>query len=542
MPKTDNSSDSLRISLEMHRKLLSLVKTPRSEQELVRFVVDSLWEQFREYRVCYSILTQDGDVNVLYSREPSDRKNLSGFRTSFASAPEYLHLLRSGGVVKIADVFQEPKLGEVATVFHGIAGLRARADCTFELDDRKFGLISLSHPEPREWPDFEIELLSEVAELVRFLFREARTQEKLKRSETMFRQFAEHIDSVFWMTDPKKNQMIYVSPAYEKVWGRSRESLYSEPLSFVDAIHDEDRERVVKAILEQSTRPYEEIYRVVRPDGTVRWVKDRGFMIRNEIGEVYRIVGIAEDISALTEARTQLERTQEQVIANAKFAALGEMASGIAHEINNPLAVIHGLALQMKEMGKARGDVAKVQQSLETIEKMANRIAGIVRGLRTFSRKTELDPMVEADLISIVKETLAICVATFGRSGVELAVEIEPDSIPVRCRPSEISQVLLNLLNNAFDALESSEQKWIRIGAKVWNERVVVSVEDGGTGVSREIGEKIFQPFFTTKEVGKGTGLGLSISKGIIEAHGGILYWDPESKHTRFVIELPLLV
>lgn len=544
MPQTnvrqnEYTGESLRISLEMYRKLLSLVRTPRSESELVRFVIDSLWEQFREYRVCYSTLVRSGELTVVYTREPAERKNLSGYRTSFAAAPEYLRDLLKGETVQTPDILAEPKLSGLAHLMVNVAGTRSRVDRTFEIEDGSFGLISLSHPDPGPWDEHKIELLSEVAELVHFIFREARTQEKLKKSEMMFRQFAEYIDCVFWMTNPQKDEMIYVSPAYEKIWGRSRESLYREPLSFLESIHESDRERVTKAISEQSTRPYEETYRVMRPDGSIRWVKDKGFAIRNEHGEVYRIVGIAEDVSALTETRCQLEKTQEQVIANAKFAALGEMASGIAHEINNPLAVIHGLALQLRETGANRSDAGAYREDLETIEKMVNRIARIVRGLRTFSRKTEQDPMVEADLVGIIKETLAICVATFRSSGVEVNVDVAHESIPVRCRPSELSQVLLNLLNNSFDALEGSDQKWIQVKARVAGEKAVLTVEDGGPGISREVGEKIFQPFFTTKDVGKGTGLGLSISKGIVEAHGGVLFWDPVSVHTRFVMELP---
>jgi PAS domain S-box-containing protein len=119
----------------------------------------------------------------------------------------------------------------------------------------------------------------------------------LKESEVRFRQFAENIQEVFWMSDPAKNRMIYVSPAYEKIWGKSRESLYSHPMSFLDGIHPEDRARVERALEKQVRGEYDEEYRITQPDGTLRWIRDRAFPIRDEGGTVYRVAGIAEDIT-----------------------------------------------------------------------------------------------------------------------------------------------------------------------------------------------------------------------------------------------------
>ncbi|MFB8795273.1 MAG: PAS domain S-box protein [Microcoleus sp.] len=141
----------------------------------------------------------------------------------------------------------------------------------------------------------------------------------LKESEERFRQLAENIESVFWITDTPKNQTIYISPAYEKIWGRSRADLYAAPKSFLDPIHSEDRDRILAALPKQICGEYDEEYRLVKPDGENRWIRDRAFPITNPTGEVYRIVGIAEDISErkLVEKELQDAKQMYQQILDA---------------------------------------------------------------------------------------------------------------------------------------------------------------------------------------------------------------------------------
>src|SRR5262249_4145119 len=138
----------------------------------------------------------------------------------------------------------------------------------------------------------------------------------LQESEERFRQMAENIHEVLWMTDPEKNRVIYVSPGYEAIWGRTRQSLYDSPRNWVDAIHPEDWERVLNAALsKQSSGQYDETYRIIRADGSVRWIQDRAFPIRNESGHVYRIVGIAEDITRRRQAEEALRQGEARKTA-----------------------------------------------------------------------------------------------------------------------------------------------------------------------------------------------------------------------------------
>ncbi|HEV2912914.1 MAG TPA: PAS domain S-box protein, partial [Pyrinomonadaceae bacterium] len=139
---------------------------------------------------------------------------------------------------------------------------------------------------------------------------ERRFLEELRESEKRFRQLAENIDEIFWLADPNTSQVIYVSPAYEKIWGRTRESLYEDPNSFLEAVHPDDRARVVAAIPKEVQGNYSEQYRVVRPDGSIRWVSAKAFPIRDKSGAVSRVAGIADDITErkLTEAGLHEQR------------------------------------------------------------------------------------------------------------------------------------------------------------------------------------------------------------------------------------------
>lgn len=140
-----------------------------------------------------------------------------------------------------------------------------------------------------------------------------RVQAALESSEEKFRQLAENISEVFWMTNPEKTQLLYVSPAYESIWGRTCESLMRSPQDWLDAVYPADRQRVAEAAFSKQTqRAYDEIYRIVRPDGSIRWVRDRAFPLRDAKGEVYRLVGVAADITELKQIQLELSRREEQ--------------------------------------------------------------------------------------------------------------------------------------------------------------------------------------------------------------------------------------
>lgn len=239
-----------------------------------------------------------------------------------------------------------------------------------------------------------------------------------------------------------------------------------------------------------------------------------------------------------------VKEQQLQLIQSAKMASLGEMAGGVAHEINNPLAIISGYASIIE--GQCRSpefDKSLVQKHAANIQKSVDRIGRIVKGLRSFSRQTALDPRQPSNLSVIVDDVCQLCSERIKNEEVDFFVDHDfldaHKNWTVICRPTEIEQALLNLISNSLDAIRGQHERWIRISFYETPTLLGIRIMDSGTGVPAEIQEKIFQPFFTTKELGKGTGLGLSISKGLLEANDGRLFLDNESTHTCFVLELP---
>lgn len=278
--------------------------------------------------------------------------------------------------------------------------------------------------------------------------------------------------------------------------------------------------------------PNENEEQLLNSTGDIRTILTKKVPTRLATGE-HILVGVIRDI-------TELRRKELSLLQSAKWSSLGEMAGGIAHEINNPLAIITLKASQMKDsLETGNLDTARFQLDLTKIQNTVDRIAKIIRGLRAFSRNAEQDPLVPTPLSQVVAETLELCRERFRVNGVELRIDNRIDT-KIACRPAQISQILMNLLSNAIDATEKLELKWVELSVARNGAHITVSVTDSGYGIDASIIEKMMNPFFTTKEVGKGTGLGLSISKGIAEDHGGALKYDAHSANTRFILELPV--
>lgn len=263
--------------------------------------------------------------------------------------------------------------------------------------------------------------------------------------------------------------------------------------------------------------------------------------IISEQGELSLLLGVIEDISELKQREELIRSQQVKLLHTSKLSTLGEMSGGVAHEINNPLTVIKGFALRLESLVTAAGplDQAEVKRCVAKITQMTGRIAAIVRGLKTFAREASQDPYAPAVLASIIADTLELCRQRFVHHGVSLKVEAVSPQIMLECRAVQVSQVLLNLLSNAFDAVQTLDERWVQVQFQISEDQIQISVIDSGKGISPQIAAKMLHPFFTTKPVGHGTGLGLSISRGIVESHSGKLYYDSSHPNTRFVVELP---
>ena len=259
-----------------------------------------------------------------------------------------------------------------------------------------------------------------------------------------------------------------------------------------------------------------------------------------------RLNEVYENLEVLVQARTkELEDLQLTAIQASKMAALGEMAGGIAHEINNPLAIILYKAStiheQLKEIKTESAELqTKLIDDILKIRSTAIRISKIIKGLKIISRNSDEDPMEKVVISQMVADSLELCRDKFIENSITHTIDLgDCASTTINGRPSQLSQVLINLFNNAIDAVLPLSEKWIELKIVSTVTGIRITITDSGNGIPKQTVEKLMQPFFSTKGVGKGTGLGLSISKGIIEKHNGTFYYNPNSAHTQFVIELP---
>lgn len=237
--------------------------------------------------------------------------------------------------------------------------------------------------------------------------------------------------------------------------------------------------------------------------------------------------------------KAELAKQKGQLMESAKFQSLGQMASNLAHDINNPLFTIQGKLHQIRNLfSQDQLDLDKCDQIIEDVESTILRLSQIVKGISTFARQGHGDNMVSVSADELIRGIVLLGSDRIVQLGISFDLKIAPNT-RVICYPSYISQVLINLLNNAIDALEHAEIKLIQVEVTTNEKWVEIHIKDSGPGVSPEIESKIFDSFFTTKRYGKGTGLGLSISRGLVEVHEGELVYQRSGNMTDFVIKLP---
>lgn len=229
-------------------------------------------------------------------------------------------------------------------------------------------------------------------------------------------------------------------------------------------------------------------------------------------------------IDDLVQARRDLAMERSKADATARLASLGQMAQGVAHEINNPLSVVMFSAEELHQRARD-GDIDPelFENFSGKIVKMSHRMAKIIKGLRYFSRDAENDPFKPTSLEHIIEQAVDLQREILKNNGVVLEVHLPDEDLQIQCREVQIIQVIMNLLNNARDATLSESERWIRLRAHADATSVTLKVENSGTPIPEELKEKIFEPFFSTKEVNKGTGLGLSISIGLMQQNDGDL-------------------
>jgi PAS domain S-box-containing protein len=263
----------------------------------------------------------------------------------------------------------------------------------------------------------------------------------LRESEERFRQLAENIDAVFWLSDPDRRVMFYVSPAYAVIFGRTCESLYACPRTWDDCVHSDDREQVTRSRAGQGSGNWDETYRIVRPDGAIRWVRARAYPVRDAAGQVCRIAGVLRDI-------TDYRRLEEQFRQAQKMEAVGRFAGGVAHDFNNLLSVI--LSYTSLVLDELKPGVP-MRDDIDEAHRAAERATELTRQLLAFSRQQMLQPQV-LDLSRVVSDMEKMLARLLGED-VELSLLTPAVGCRVHADPSQIEQIVMNLAVNARDAM-----------------------------------------------------------------------------------------
>jgi PAS domain S-box-containing protein len=276
--------------------------------------------------------------------------------------------------------------------------------------------------------------------------------------------------------------------------------------------------------------------------GNLYWVGTTITPFLNGEGRPYQYLAIRQDITALKAAEATILAQQSALMEASRLSAIGEMAAAITHEINNPLTVILGRAEMLQSLQKkGQVDPATLERLIESILATGKRIEKIVRSMKALAHGgSEEEPMTASSARDILSDALELCTQRFRDHGIRLIVpELDVDQ-QINCRSHQIVQVLVNLLNNAHDAVLALDEKWVELGVRPNGEFLEIWVTDSGKGIPIDVQSRLFTPFFSTKRVQYGTGLGLSISLSIMRKHGGDLAYDADHPNTRFVIRLPL--
>lgn len=311
----------------------------------------------------------------------------------------------------------------------------------------------------------------------------------LQQSEERFRQMAESIQEIFWMRDLEKNKILYVSPSYEKIWGRSCRSLYEEPASFIESIYPEDRPQVLAAMKKIPFELGELEYRIVHPDGSIRWIRDRAFPIRNEKGEIYRISGVAEEITKRKRAEEELMRSRQQLRnLAARLESVREMERAwISREIHDELGQIftsvkYEIALSRKLAEKIGGLAAEGRSSLdEKLLSALNLVEGAIKTVRRIA--TELRPGILDDLGLMA--ALEWQASEFQqRTGIDCRLRSDLQEIRLnREGATAVFRIIQEILTN-IARHSGATQVQIRIKEKEGN--LLLEIKDNGRGISEE--------------------------------------------------------
>ncbi len=385
----------------------------------------------------------------------------------------------------------------------------------------------------------ETDVIERILVVTQNITERKQTEQLLRENEERYRLVLEQTGQLVYDLDLRTNTLKW-SGAIERLTSYTPEEYKLSLSEWTEHIHPDDRQHATRLLEEtmKSGQPYRVEYRYRRKDGSYFWVEDNGVYLKDESGKPVRMLGAMKDITAQKEMEMEKNRITEKALQAQKLESVGTLASGIAHEFNNLLAIISLSNEQLQQHTKS----ARILKNAQTIQKTVERGTHISRQLLDFSRseQTEKLPVELSRLVDEITTTLRRLL----KKNITINAIQDVEQAWIMGNDKQLYQVLLNLGINAGDAMSNGGILTYSLSTSRYNDTrcAVIRVQDTGTGIPPDVQARMFEPFFTTKGVGKGTGLGLSIVHGIVTAHEGQIEVDSAvGKGTTFTLIFPLL-
>ena len=366
--------------------------------------------------------------------------------------------------------------------------------------------------------------------------------EALRQSEERMRLAAAAVNLGIWEWHLATNE-IWATNARRAVLGWPSTGKVSFE-DFMSQVHPEDRSRIRQTINDAlgDAKDYESEYRLVLTDGIVRWMSTRGSVQCDSAGKPSRLLGISIDITARKQAELDAQRDRAELSHLSRVALMGEMSASIAHELNQPLSgILSNAAAGQRFIDQSDVDLREIRELLGDIISDGRRASDVVRGIRSMVKKEKMARR-SVDLNEVVMDALRMASPDALLHSCQLETSLDPNLPAIDCDPVQLQQVLLNLAINAFDAMRdtpASKRKVVITTQSNGDGTVRTSVRDYGVGISEEMQDRLFDPFFSTKT--DGLGMGLAIVRSIVESHGGtITAENADGGGTRFEFVLPV--
>lgn len=364
-----------------------------------------------------------------------------------------------------------------------------------------------------------------------------KSQEELLEQKTLMEAVFSNIPTMLLVKDCKRDmKTTLVNKAGEAILGLSQQELKQNNIPDLNLLSEDKyvQKSDLDVVKEKQIVEIEK-HAIQTPWGP-RFLRTTKVPVYDTDGQAELLLYCSSDITFEIATKEALEQERSRSFHNSKLASLGEMSAGIAHEINNPLAIIVGT---LPLLLKFKNDPDKFTSKIELIEKSSARIEKIVKGLKKFARSSGEDVFHPYSLVQIITDCLVLTEMKSKQNLIHIDFTWDREGL-IQCDEVEIEQVFINLINNSIEAIKNLPERWIKIKLKCTYQEVVVQIRDSGNGLPLEVQKKLFQPFFTTKSVGEGTGLGLSIVRGILNQHRAAITLDTKDSHTCFELRFQI--